>query len=244
MKSLFGRYWLALIMIVMGTTGCNYIKSLFPDKERDYQFRGEIPEMIVPDDLKPQAAINPRFSMAVANPSQPVIAAKPQPELQKTVKPAANATPTEPAKTVAKSVESNPIQVEVSNAAVSSIQIDQSIIQAWRLVGRALSKQQIEVVERNADNYFFFVKYDPEAKKAEDKTIWDEIDFLFGKDPSHEQKYRVSLLEISSQLTEVTVQNNDGQTISDLAATRLLKLITDGMNQETPATTQSEKSEK
>jgi outer membrane protein assembly factor BamC len=46
--------WLLLLWVTLFASGCSYVKSLFPDKERDYQFRGEIPELIIPDDLKPQ----------------------------------------------------------------------------------------------------------------------------------------------------------------------------------------------
>jgi hypothetical protein len=58
--------------------------------------------------------------------------------------------------------------------------------------------------------------------------------FLFGEDPSHEKEYRISLLEVAPQETEVTVQNGEGKTISDHAAIALLKSITDGINNDIP----------
>jgi outer membrane protein assembly factor BamC len=33
-------------------SACSYVKSLFPDKEKDYQYTTEIPPLIMPDDLK------------------------------------------------------------------------------------------------------------------------------------------------------------------------------------------------
>jgi outer membrane protein assembly factor BamC len=33
-------------------SACTYVKTLFPDKEKDYQYTTEIPPLIWPDDLK------------------------------------------------------------------------------------------------------------------------------------------------------------------------------------------------
>ena len=33
-------------------SACSYVKTLFPDKEKDYQYTTEIPPLIWPDDLK------------------------------------------------------------------------------------------------------------------------------------------------------------------------------------------------
>lgn len=37
--------------VLLGLTGCGYIKSLFPDKEKDYQYTTEIPELVIPAGL-------------------------------------------------------------------------------------------------------------------------------------------------------------------------------------------------
>jgi outer membrane protein assembly factor BamC len=225
--------WLALLLLLWLSTGCSYIKSLFPDKERDYQFRTEIPELIIPDDLKahklPGTLSAPAATVTIAEPAsasagtalaapvKPDIAASPQ------IGGASRQTPM-------------PIEVDKSAPAVvgSSLRIDQMQKQAWRLVARALSKQNIEIIERNMDQGYFYVKYDPDAVKPEDSSVWDEMLFLFGEDPSHEKEYRISLLEVSPQETEVTIQNSEGKTIADHAATALLKSITDGINNDIP----------
>lgn len=241
--------WLLLWGILQFTAGCSYVKSLFPDKERDYQFRSEIPELIIPDDLK-----GPKM------PGLPVAGRRPEPEPVVTAA-TENAPPSRPlpapvpapaptqvaarvqAEAAQPSVPANPetsgpapaTRAAAGRADVSSLQVDQSKNQAWRLVARALSRQKIEIVERNQDRGYFFIRYDPYAIAPENSGFWSELDFIFGRDPSQEQEYRVSLQEISAMLTEVTVQNNEGQTLSDLTATHLLKLITDGINMDAPA---------
>ena len=129
-------------------------------------------------------------------------------------------------------------QPNTGKPGVSSLMIDQPQAQAWRLVARALSQQKIEIVERNMDKGYIYVKYDPNEIKPEDNSFWDEMLFLFGEEPSHEQEYRISLLQISDESTEVTIQNSAGKTLSNTTATSLLKLITDGINQDLPADTQ------
>lgn len=98
-----------------------------------------------------------------------------------------------------------------------------------------MSRERIEISERNLDKTYFVVKYDPDAVKPEDNTIWDEITFVFGEDPSHELPYRISVVELGEQTSEVTVQNPAGQTLSDRPATRLLRVIADDIKQDSAA---------
>ena len=99
---------IAVAMLSM-LSACTYVKSLFPDKEKDYQYTTEIPPMILPADLKanyvpslptsapsgadvseaaPQAAVKAVASAPVANkpaasPSTPVEAAVAAPTANK-----------------------------------------------------------------------------------------------------------------------------------------------------------------
>ncbi|WP_426993740.1 outer membrane protein assembly factor BamC [Methylomonas sp. CM2] len=103
------------------------------------------------------------------------------------------------------------------------------------MVSKSLSRQKLEIVERNMDKGYFFVKYDPNAIKPEDGSILDEFNFMFGDDPSQELEYRISLQALSADATEVTVQDSEGRSLSNTAATSLLRLITDGIKQDLPA---------
>ncbi len=231
-KSSYGRL-AAIAALVLNTSACSYIKSLFPDKERDYQFTTEIPELVVPDDLKTKTIA----ARPAANVAAPVPAPAPQESAKTPVASAAESAPrkTEPAEPEV--AAPNRSAQSTGASGVSSLQIDQSANQAWWTVGKALSRQKLEVVERNMDKGYFFVKYDPDAIKPQDGSILDEINFLFGDDPSQEQEYRVSLHELDAQLTEVTVQDSAGKTLSNVAATSLLRLITEGINLDLPKST-------
>ena len=38
--------------VLSALSACSYVKSLFPDKEKDYQYTTEIPPLIFPADLR------------------------------------------------------------------------------------------------------------------------------------------------------------------------------------------------
>ena len=214
--------WAVLLCLPLIGTGCSTIKSWFPDKERDYQFTSEIPELIVPDDLKAgtltMVAVSPRSEERPAS----------EPEIQAT---------SEPAAVVPESVAGKETQpatsVSTTTAGSSSLQIDQPMKQAGRIVARAMSRQKLEIVERNIDKGYFYVRFDPDATTlVEEDSIFDEIKFLLGDDPSQELEYRIALHELNPQLTEVSVQNSEGKPLATRAANQLLKMITDAINQD------------
>ncbi len=245
---------LVVLLVMQILPACTYVKSLFPDKERDYQFRAEIPDLVIPVDLKtrsfldksaPKAAAPAPTVVAAREPVAPVVDA-PVSKKSKTndkqaksaaKQPEATRPAPAPAPVAAAVVAEAPITT-VSHGDISSLQIDQSQNQAWRMVARALGRQNLEIVERNIDKGYFYIKYDPDQQKPQEKSMWDEVKDVFANDESHEQEYRISLLEIAPQSTEVTVQDVQGNTLSDVNATHLLKLITDGINQDAAPSTQ------
>ncbi|MGY6276887.1 outer membrane protein assembly factor BamC [Methylomonas sp. MgM2] len=228
--------WMSIGLLASTLTGCSTIKSWFPDKERDYQFTSEIPELIIPEDLK-----NKGLSSLSPQSREPVASAEPESSA-----PASDSINVSPGQEVAAAPESEPQapsadETEHAQAPspaggnVSSLTIDQAKTQATRMVGRALSRKHIEVVERNIEKGYFYVNFDPNAVEAKDESIWDELTFLFGDDPSQEKEYRITVHQINDHLSEVTVQDSGGNTLSDSVANALLKSITDGINEDESA---------
>ncbi len=97
---------LSPVIILLATTllpGCSYIKSWFPDKEKDYQYTVEIPELVLPDTLTaPLSPITPNpADMRPATPEQMPNAAPPtapQASAQPIITPA-EVSPAAPAET-------------------------------------------------------------------------------------------------------------------------------------------------
>ena len=234
--------WMAAGFLVSALSACSTIKSWFPDKERDYQFTAEIPELTVPDDLKNRGmaslAVQPGESEPEVDSRRPVEAEVARGAVQADAEATqTNATASAPER---KKIEVKPETREAEQAAApeiipdsnaSSLQVDQAKTPATRMVGRALSRKQLEIVERNIDKGYFYVKFDPNAVEAKDESLWDELNFMFGDDPSQEQEYRISVRQVNEQQSEVTVQDSGGKSLSNAVANALLKLITDGINE-------------
>ena len=220
---------LCLLSVLVLLSACSTIKSWFPDKERDYQFRSEIAPLVIPEDLK-----------AKTSPTLPV-ARSPQQIANDAVKLASNENKklqnadSSPQSDNAKS-QAIPVDHADSNTAnksagtASSLLIDQGSEQAWRMVGKALTQQKFEIVERNLEQGHFYIRFNPSNSNSIYTSIWDEFKFLFVDELNDEQEYRLKLSEISPLSTEVTVQDGQGKVLSNAIANQILKLITDGIN--------------
>ena len=220
---------LCLLLTLLMLSACSTIKSWFPDKERDYQFRSEIAALVIPDDLKSKAAPSlpvARSPQQIA--SDAVVAANNEVKKIQSSAPVQTVSKSEPS--VVAAAKDSKQSPESTAQTVSSLTIDQGRDQAWRMVGKALNQQKIEIVVRNSSDAYYDIRYDIDATKAEYSSIWDEFLFTFGDDPNNEQLYRIVLSETSPLNTEVIVQDETGKNLSNRVANQLLKAITDGIN--------------
>ena len=189
--------------LVFGLSACGHMKSYFPDKEKDYQLTTEIPELIVPSDLTDAV-------------QRPVAIDSPAVISNEEVEGAASVN-----RDKKQSIDVD--LVEFAGGA-ARIQIEDSIERSWRTVGKALSSHSIEITDRNELERVFHVQYDPDFKKVEDGSLWDEVLFIFGSDPAKEKEFKVRLAE-SNSLTEVIVLDSDDQPLSEGSGLKLLKLL-------------------
>ncbi len=213
---------------LLNVSGCSYVKTLFPDKEKDYQYTTEIPPLILPEDLKKSHIP----SLTTATPSTPIssntnapvedtaaIASEPTPATNESLAPVGTAE-TEPA------LPNTAITVERIKAteAENRLRINVPFINAWRMVNKALSRKAIEVTERNQEAKQITVQYDPDEQTPKDESLWDEAVFMFRGIQSNEQTYLLKLEE-NNQQTDITVTDKDQQLLSDAASVKLLTLL-------------------
>lgn len=294
-----------MIAGLVNLSACSYIKSLFPDKEKDYQFTTEIKPLALPPGLgdnpifkvseaasaatagaetakessggsaarvteTPSQEADKAIAEAAAAPSggsaglettqeQEAKAAEPaQPEVETQVTEQAKSesetqaveqarsesqskaaeqeaegpehstetvSPVErPAKKQSKKSDSTPVQMVIYDDGESRLRIGAETAKAWHIVGKALSRRSIEVINRNQEELSFTVQYDPEEKTVEDGSLWDEVTFIFGGFQANDKEYLLKLIE-NNQQTDVAVLDQDGNPASDSGALRLLKLI-------------------
>ena len=233
--------------VLSALSACSYVKSLFPDKEKDYQYTTEIPPLMLPDDLKknqiPSVPASAPSTPSSPSPSAEADAAMPPVAVNAPAEKAASAAPTinesvatqsAPVENAAPaaSPESEPVvpdtaitveRVKFDNGE-NRLRMNVPFTRAWRIVNKALSRKSVEVTERNQEEGLFTVLYDPEEKKVEDGSYWDEIVFMFSGIQSNEKTYLLKL-EKNSQQTDIVVVDDDQQLLSDAASFKLLTLL-------------------
>jgi outer membrane protein assembly factor BamC len=197
------------VAILLNVSACSVIKTYFPDKEKDYQFTTEIPDLIIPPDLAPTSAVK-----------APVIAA-PAPQ-------AAEATPVTHQIETVPEVDRKLIQAELVDAeqGTKRIHISAPESMAWRLVGKALSRKVLEVTDRNQEKALFHVLYDPNKQQEQDDSLLGEVAFLFKGFVSGEREYIFKLIENNAQ-TDVVILDKEEKPVADEASLSLLTLLRD-----------------
>ncbi len=204
--------WLFVAIVVVNTAACSRVKSLFPDKEKDYQFTREIPSLKVPADLQDNAI------------------------KEKTLIPEQLYEPIENTYVSGPDSETKPLFTPVElveyDGGATRLRIEEPIVKAWRNVGKALSHQSIEIIGRNDEQFVYVVQYDPDAKKVEDGALWDELVFLFGDNPAQEKEFQIRLSEKNRKMTEVIVQDENNTPVSQGAGLHLLNLLKNTINKD------------
>ena len=220
-------------------SACSYIKSLFPDKEKDYQYTTEIPPLILPADLNntlipgahPKApAPSLGFDAGVAVPpvavNTPEEAASAASAVNTSVAPVENAAPAAASPESEAEVPDTAITVErvKVDTGENRLHMNVAFSKAWRIVSKALSRKAIEVTERNQETRIITVQYDPDEQKVEDGSYWDEMMFLFKGIQGNEKPYLLKFEE-SNQQTDIVVVDEDQKPLSDEASSKLLTLV-------------------
>ncbi len=199
---------LTLTAVLINLSACSTIKTYFPDKERDYQFTTEIPPLILPPDLAVDSLVKTPVPV-VAPPVEALQATHAKPQIDEV-----------PA------VDPKSIKVALIDAeqGTKRLQINAPSITAWRMVGKALSRKNLEVTDRNQEKAFFHVQFDPNKQPVEDDSFFDEVAFLFKGFVSEERKYILKLSENNGQ-TDVIILDKDEKPIADEASLSLLTLL-------------------
>ncbi|MGR9053731.1 MAG: outer membrane protein assembly factor BamC [Gammaproteobacteria bacterium] len=95
-------------------------------------------------------------------------------------------------------------QVRLDEASgVATMIINRPFEQAWFVLGVLLNQLKIETTDRNRDEGYFYVTYDPDTDYAKTPEILDAFKALFKDDLYAERTYALRLAE-SNGVTEVT----------------------------------------
>ena len=224
------------LSFLMVLTGCGYIKSLFPDKEKEYQYTQEYPALVIPADLKNDRL--PSITKSVASPvvensSLPIEAPS---GTNETTKSATNSVASSELTDTAHQAEESvvqsdnvlrkrePIIVEsIKTAEQSILRLQAPFLVAWRAVDKALGRKSIEISRRNEEKKQFSIRYEPAQGTAE-TSIWHELGTFFSHSDEKEQAYIIQLAEMDNH-TDIMVLDEQQKSVSDKESSDLLNLL-------------------
>ncbi len=176
--------------------------SSLPDKEKEYQLTSEIPPLILPDDISNKEAKT--FSNQDIGFGRSVELIENNEDVDRE--------------------ESILLDLGKYSDGTALVRIGDVIQRSWRIVGKALSRHSIEITDRDELERIYFVQYDPDFKKIEDGSLWDEFLFIFGSDPANDKKFGVKLVE-SGDFTEIIVLDSEEEPVSEGPGLKLLHLL-------------------
>jgi outer membrane protein assembly factor BamC len=222
--------------VLSSLPACSYVKSLFPDKEKDYQYTTEIPPLTLPDDLKksqmPSVTTSaPSTSPLSANAAVSPVAVNASVEEAESAAPAINKSAiTSSAPDASPESETGIPDTDIKverikfDGGENRLRMNIPFTRAWRIVNKALSRKSIEVTERDQETGLFTVQYDPDEQKIGDESYWDEVVFMFKGIQSNERTYLLKL-ERNDQQTDIIVLDEDQQLLTDASSFKLLTLL-------------------
>ncbi len=208
-----------VLLLSVILTACTTIKTWFPDKEKNYQFQTEIAPLKVPEDLRPTVADSQNASTLPPSFSIP----PPQEDLRQ---------PDDPDD--ARLSESARMARVQYQGGVNGLRIFDGMGYSWRLVGKALARQALEIVARNRQTGVYLVHYNPSSKVVTDETFWDEIQFFFGRyNVGGDLEFQVKLIENApEQYVDILILNEQNQPDSREQALELLNQLQTTLQQE------------
>lgn len=238
---------ISAIVCALSLSGCSTVQNWFPDKEKDYQFTTELPPLVIPADLvqKPVSSVTrsaPPVTLAPPKIEKAEIAKKVlknvkpivnEEEPKKIVESIASTTPdvtTELSKhpipdAAETRLDRNEIQISFTHENAPTLNLNVPTARAWRIVGKALSRSNIEVTNRNQETGQIQIQVaDSKPQPQEEKSFLDETFSVLDGFVSNETPYVLQFHE-SNQKTAVTVLNSEFQAVADGSDNKLLMLL-------------------
>lgn len=236
-------------------SGCGFIKSLFPDKGKDYQYTSEIAPLVYPKDLAksghpsftptdladntpeqppapplapitaPESAVLPEKTVPEASP-QPVASEQiPSAEAAKASTAASKATADNGPEKNAAPKHVPLVSTVLKDGGVQLLRVEGDFDTVWLAVNKALSRKSVEVTDRNSAAQMVSLRYEDPAQSAANRNLWDETLYILSGMPSTDKQYALKFSAHGSQQTDVAVYNEQQQPVADDSSLSLLKLL-------------------
>jgi len=247
-------YLLVSLTLSSGLAGCSFLASLFPDKQKQYQYSTEIPPLEIPSGLtastiegvrQSRQAVRETGGGDVMSPDQTfdsssVVGGLPplSPEMAR-----AASEPQQPepeAEAEARSLSGRYVLAENADG-TPLIEISEPYPVAWNSVGRALGRLRLKISDQNRSDGLYYVHPGERDESAPEHGLLSELfGYLTGK-PVHGEEYRLRL-EDRGETTYVTVVDAKNQPLTGDEGLELLKRLQEGL-QKSPTTRREEDEE-
>ena len=194
------------LCVASGLSGCSTIQSWFPDKEKDYQFTSELPPLVIPPDLMHKAKTPSRV---VALP--PVLE---KTSIEKTLEiPAIVAKqPSEnrqPVNTDTIPLNRDDIHLTLSDDKTSRFALNVPFERAFRIVGKAIGRSGIEVLERSEEAKTIKIQVTQAPTAPAEKSFLDETLSMFDVFEADEKIYVIEFGQNGSDQTTATLLSSN-----------------------------------
>lgn len=195
-------------MLLTGLVSMLLACNLIPDRAKEYQYSEEIPSLEIPPDLS-TSAIEQAASQRAAIDAGPAVSSEAG---------RARASETRDDRTleVPKSQ-----QLERGEDMPSHLVINDPYPIAWRLIGKALARMDLEITDRDRSTGYYYVLYAEPEDAGGDSGLLSGLAFWKGDEPQ-EDEYRIKL-EDNEGKTEVFVLDDSGAPLSKGTGLELLK---------------------
>ena len=213
--------WLRIALLTgaaVSVTGCSYIGSLFPDKQKQYRYNTELPDLEVPPDL-----VGSKVDGKLAQEDDRADESGSQAKDSTKLAPAASSG--KPKKKKRKHLNDSSVTMAESAESNSLIELNEPFAEAWNDVSRALGRLKIEVYDQNRTDGVFYVYYGGEPPKKQEETgVWDTVVSVFNVEKDKAKEYRIKL-EDKEDFTFIKVLDQDSNPLSTGPAFELLERL-------------------
>ena len=224
MSKLVGYIPFLVLCLLFGLGGCG---SILPDREKEYQYSSELPPLEIPPDLTGATSEDPMATVPDASGTASLN------ELQQE-------NDKEPVVLTVDTVRF----VELPGSS-THLEIDETFPRVWRIVGKALSRLELEVTDRNRSiGIYYFLYDDPEAVEDEEAKeveeveeveddgddedsggLFDDLAEIFSDETKPKEVEFRAKLEEKDNTIRLILLDQFGQPQSEGTGLRLLKMI-------------------
>ena len=191
--------------VASGLSGCSTIQSWFPDKEKDYQFTNELAPLVIPPDLMHKAKTPSRVAaLPIAVEKMPI---EKTPELPASVA-KQSIDNRQPVNSDTIPLNRDDIQLTRSDDKTSQFSLNVPYERAFRIVGKAISRSGIEVLERSEEAKTIKIQVTQAPTAPVEKSFLDETLSMFDIFEADEKIYVIEFTENNDKTSATLLSSN------------------------------------